>query len=88
MKNKEAFQTSNQLQDAVIRRLEIIGEVAKNLPEEIIKKHPELPWKQITGMRNILIHQYFGVDLELIWEIIKTELPILESKLVMLLKSL
>ncbi|HUU78743.1 MAG TPA: DUF86 domain-containing protein [candidate division Zixibacteria bacterium] len=87
-KNKEAFLASDQLQDAVIRRLEIIGEAVKNLPEEIIKKHPELPWKQIVGMRDILIHQYFGVDLELTWEVIKTELPILKSKLVMLLKSL
>lgn len=87
-KNKEAFLSSEQLQDAVIRRLEIIGEAVKNLPEEIIKKYPDLPWKEIAGMRDILIHQYFGVDLELTWEVIKVEVPILKSKLVTLLKSL
>ncbi|MHA1186565.1 MAG: HepT-like ribonuclease domain-containing protein [Candidatus Heimdallarchaeota archaeon] len=87
-KNKEAFLSSEQLQDAVIRRLEIIGEAVKNLPEVIIKKYPELPWKQIAGMRDILIHQYFGVDLELTWEVVQVEVPILKSKLEALLALL
>lgn len=60
----------------------------KNLPEEVIKNHPELPWKQIAGMRDILIHQYFGVDLELTWEVIQVEVPVLKSKLQSLLNSL
>jgi len=64
-KSKEEFLSSVQLQDAVIRRLEIIGESVKNLPESVIKENPDLPWKEIAGMRDILIHQYFGVDLEL-----------------------
>jgi uncharacterized protein with HEPN domain len=87
-KTKDDFFSSEQLQDAVIRRLEIIGEAVKNLPEEIIKKHPALPWKQIAGMRDILIHQYFGVDLELTWQVIQIEVPGLKSKLETLLKSL
>ena len=87
-KNKKIFLSSEQLQDAVIRRLEIISEAVKNLPEEIIKKHPELPWKQIAGMRDILIHQYFGVDLELTWEVVQVEVPVLKSKLETLLNSL
>ena len=87
-KSKDDFLSSEQLQDAVIRRLEIIGEAVKNLPEDIIKNHSDLPWKQIAGMRDILIHQYFGVDLELTWEVIQVELPVLKSKLVALFKSL
>ena len=87
-KDKEAFLSSQQLQDAIFRRLEIIGEAVKNLPKDIIKKHPDLPWKQIAGMRDILIHQYFGVDLDLTWEVIIVELPILKSKLEALLSSL
>ncbi len=55
---------SIQLQESVTRRMEIIGEAMKNLPEEIYKKFPEIPWKKIIAMRNILIHEYFGIDLE------------------------
>lgn len=87
-KTKDDFLSSEQLQDAVIRRLEIIGEAVKNLPEEIFKKHPALPWKQVAGMRDILIHQYFGIDLELTWEVIQVEVPALKSKLETLLNSL
>ncbi len=87
-KNKEAFLSSEQLQDAVIRRLEIIGEAVKNLPDSIIKEYSDLPWKQIAGMRDILIHQYFGVDLDLTWEVIQVELPSLKAKLDLLIKSI
>ncbi len=87
-KSKDDFLSSEQLQDAIIRRLEIIGEAVKNLPENIVKEHSDLPWKQIAGMRDILIHQYFGVDLDLTWEVIQVELPILKDKLEILLNSL
>lgn len=86
--SKEEFFSSIQLQDAVIRRLEIIGEAVKNLPENVIKENPTLPWKQIAGMRDILIHQYFGVDLDLTWEVIQVEMPVLKPKLEILLESL
>ncbi|MEK7548174.1 MAG: HepT-like ribonuclease domain-containing protein, partial [Patescibacteria group bacterium] len=64
-----------QLQDAVTRRLEIIGEAVKNLPTELKKKYSKVPWKKITGTRDILIHEYFGTDFDLIWEVVKRELP-------------
>ena len=64
---KEQFFKETQLQDAVIRRIEIIGEAIKNIPQEIKDKYPAIPWKKIIGMRDILVHEYFGIDLELTW---------------------
>ena len=59
--------------DAVLRNLEIIGEVAKNVSEEIRQKYPQIPWKEIAGMRDRLIHAYFGVDLEIVWQTIVSD---------------
>ena len=79
--SKEGFLASTQTQDAVMRRLEIMGEAVRNLPPEFRDKHPEVPWRQIAGMRDVLIHQYFGVDLELTWTVVKRDLPELKQKL-------
>jgi len=62
-------------QDAVVRNLEIIGEATKNLSGEIRNGHPEIPWKNLAGMRDRLIHQYFGVNLDIVWDVAKEELP-------------
>ena len=61
--------------DAVVRNFEIIGEAAKQIPIEIQEKYPEIPWKKMYGLRNLIIHEYFGLDYELIWQIAKTQLP-------------
>ncbi len=61
--------------DAVIRNFEIIGKVSKNIPSEIKDKYPEIPWKKMYGLRNLISHEYFGVDYEMIWEIAKNNLP-------------
>lgn len=61
--------------DAVIRNLEIIGEAANNIPKNIRNKNSNIPWKRIIGLRNIVIHGYFGIDLSIIWEIITKNLP-------------
>jgi len=64
---------------SVVRGIEIIGEAAKNVPEQIRKKYPDVPWKQMAGMRDKLIHEYFGVDLEILWETAKDDLPHLKT---------
>jgi len=77
----ESFAENRLVIDAVIRNLEIIGESCRALSEEIRAKYPEVEWRKIVGLRNILIHQYFGVDLELVWDIVKNKLPELKIKI-------
>ena len=69
------------MQDAIIRSLEIIGESVKNLPNSFRDKHPDIPWKKMAGMRDILIHEYFDVDLILAWKVVQHELPKIKTKL-------
>jgi uncharacterized protein with HEPN domain len=71
----EEFKNSDEKSSAVIRKFEIIGEVTKGLPEDLKEKHPEIPWKEMAGFRDKLIHFYFGVKFELVWQAIKNRLP-------------
>lgn len=75
------FYKNTQIQDAVIRKLEIIGEAVKNIPKVFKNKHPQIPWQKIAGTRDILIHEYFGVDLNLVWIVVKKELPKLKKEI-------
>ncbi|MBN1191477.1 MAG: DUF86 domain-containing protein [Dehalococcoidales bacterium] len=79
--SKEDFLKSRQVQDAVMRRLEIIGEATKNIPNSYRKDNPDVPWREIVGMRDILIYEYFGVDLELTWKTVQEDLPFLKKRL-------
>ncbi len=82
--DEEAFAVDRKTQDAVIRNLEIIGEAAGNLPEEIQKAAPEIDWRKIKGLRNILIHDYFGVNLPIVWDVVQNKLGALEAACVKL----
>jgi len=68
--NQDAFGADRKTQDAVIRNLEVIGEAARNLPEEIKAAASEVEWRKITGLRNILIHEYFGISVPVLWDIV------------------
>jgi uncharacterized protein with HEPN domain len=75
----QTFKQDTKTFDAVVRNLEIIGEAVKSLPDSVRSKHSEIDWKRIGGLRDILIHEYFGVDAEIIWDVIENKLGTLEA---------
>jgi len=81
------FYSNLQVQDAVARRLEIIGEAVKNIDESFRNKYPEIPWKKIAGMRDIIAHEYFAIKLERIWDVIKKDLPELKPQILLMMNS-
>jgi len=85
--DRKGFLDSVQVQDAVIRRLEILGEAAKNTPAQFRKNHSAIAWNKMTGMRDKLIHGYFGVDLDLVWKVVERDLPQLKEQIQKLLKE-
>ena len=85
--DKKAFSEDEVVINAVIRMLEIIGEAANNISNELKIKYPNVPWKKITGTRNNLIHEYFNVDLDLIWKTITINLPELKEKVIEIIKK-
>jgi uncharacterized protein with HEPN domain len=86
--NFEQFKNNDLVSSAVIRKFEIIGEATRNIPQEIKKKYPDIPWKTMVGFRDKLIHFYFGIKYDIVWETIKSKLPELKEKIKKILEQL
>ena len=73
--------------DAIIRNLEVIGEAVKQVPESLRKEYPSVEWRKIAGLRDILIHRYFDVNIEIVWEIVQSDTPVLKTKIEQMIKE-
>ena len=82
------FLTNTQIQDSVLRRLEIIGEAVKNIPHDFRDRYPQIPWKKIAGLRDVLIHEYFGVNVRRAWKMVNHDIFDLKQKLLKVEKDL
>ena len=86
--DREQFYSTRIVQDAVIRNLQIMSESSQRLSQVVKDSYPAVPWREISGFRNILVHDYLGLDLDVIWSVIEQELPDLESTLTSIKKNL
>jgi len=86
--NENEFLTNTQIQDSVLRRLEIIGEAVKNIPDDFRNRYPQIPWKRIAGLRDVLIHEYFGVNLRRAWKVAKEDILSLKQEMLKVAKDL
>jgi uncharacterized protein with HEPN domain len=77
----EGFLADRKTQDAVARNIEIIGEAARGLPEQFRQQHADVPWSELIAMRNIIVHRYFGILPDVVWDVIQNELPILRAQI-------
>ena len=84
---RDEFETNQMRLDAVIRNLQIIGEAVKKIPDSIQKKYPNIPWREIAGLRNRVTHAYFNVDINIIWDVVQSELPILKPQVQRIIKE-
>jgi len=84
--NEEKFKATRLLQDGVIRQIEIIGEAVRHISKDTRKKYREIPWQDIAGMRDKLIHDYFGVDIEKVWDTAREDLSVLKEQVIGILK--
>ena len=86
--SKEEFSRDDMVQSAVIRKIEIIGEAVKKLEDDFKEKYNFILWRRIAGMRDKLIHEYFGVDVERVWEVVQKDLPLLKGQIYKILKEI
>ncbi len=86
--SRDGFVANRMVQDAVIRELEVIGEATKNISEDLRSKYPDIPWNKMSGMRDKLIHGYFGVDLDAVWDTATKDIPELAIRIESILRSI
>jgi uncharacterized protein with HEPN domain len=84
----EQFASNQQVIDAVVRNFEIIGKAVHNIPSEVTLVHPDIPWEKMISMRNKVIHEYFGVDEEILWKTIKEDLPLFREQIAKMAKGI
>jgi uncharacterized protein with HEPN domain len=84
---KEVFMAESHWQDAIVRQLEIIGEATKHLSDELRNQNNDIPWRRIAGLRDVLIHNYMGVDIEAVWQVTLNDVPDLKRRVVVILSS-
>lgn len=84
---KQDFFSSKLIQDAVIRNLEVVGEATKRISQELRQQHLKLPWREMAGLRDVLIHNYFGVDNDIVWNVVEKEVPILKDQITNILNG-
>jgi len=83
----QRFLHDDKTYDAVIRNLEVIGEAVKNIPEDIRSQYPDIEWRKMAGLRDIVAHEYFGVSDEIVWDVIQNKIPVLSEQVHQILKQ-
>jgi uncharacterized protein with HEPN domain len=86
--NKKEFLAKRLVQDGTIRQIEIIGEATKNVSEPLKERYSHIPWKEVAGMRDKLIHNYFGVDIDAVWDVVKKDIPVLKVEILTIMENL
>ena len=80
-RGRQAFVADELIQTYIVHNLQILGEAVAKIPTEQQRKYPELPWPKMVGMRNVLVHNYFNIDLDIVWQVVEIELPALKEKI-------
>lgn len=86
--SRKELENNLDIRDATVRRLEVMGEAVKNIPNLFREKYPEVPWKKLAGLRDVIIHAYFGVDLDVIWDIVKNDISPLKKQIERILREM